>query len=386
MPGIGQSATGTAEFDLLCALTGPRRDLPGASLILRQGLDFARVLDLATQHAVRPNLIDGLRQLDWLGVPAAGRERLETFRQSHLVRTLTLAEELCRLSEKFGTARVPFVAFKGATLAASLYGELAAREFTDIDILVPADRLADAELALTELGYRGAQGDRAFRHAFLAHLGQFAFERDDPDAVIDLHWSFFGDHLPAPVTPEEVWRDQEPVVVGRLPIPAPAGRWRALLLASHGTKESWRYLNWIVDFAMLIEHDRRLDWAGIHAVAHARGCGDAVLLGCTLAEGLLKVPIPSVLAAPLARASAVPSRAQSIMAELRAAAPAVASRPNFADLDLWDGRSDRLKAKLRLIFTRSTGDYLAMPLPRPLWGLYHLTRPFRLAARLLRGA
>ena len=33
-----------------------------------------------------------------------------------------------------------------------------------------------------------------------------------------------------------------------------------------------------------------------------------------------------------------------------------------------------------LLTTRTVGDYQAMPLPKSLWGLYYLTRPFRLAA------
>jgi hypothetical protein len=49
---------------------------------------------------------------------------------------------------------------------------------------------------------------------------------------------------------------------------------------------------------------------------------------------------------------------------------------------------DRLRHKLlaiaSLLTTRTVGDYEAMPLPKSLWGLYYLTRPFRLAGKMLK--
>jgi hypothetical protein len=34
-----------------------------------------------------------------------------------------------------------------------------------------------------------------------------------------------------------------------------------------------------------------------------------------------------------------------------------------------------------LLTTRTVGDHKAMPLPKPLWGMYYLTRPFRLTQK-----
>jgi hypothetical protein len=44
----------------------------------------------------------------------------------------------------------------------------------------------------------------------------------------------------------------------------------------------------------------------------------------------------------------------------------------------------RLLAIASLLTTRTVGDYEAMPLPKSLWGLYYLTRPFRLAGKMLK--
>jgi hypothetical protein len=47
---------------------------------------------------------------------------------------------------------------------------------------------------------------------------------------------------------------------------------------------------------------------------------------------------------------------------------------------------DRLRHRLwplaTLLSTRTVGDYESMPLPRAFWGIYYLTRPFRLASKV----
>lgn len=332
---------------------------------------------------MRPRLSQGLSQLGWNDVPEAVCAALSAFQRSHLARTLAQAEELGRISERFLRSGLPFVAFKGAALSAALYGDLSSREYTDIDILVSKDCLDEAERLLAELGYRGAQGDRAFRHAFLGYLNQFAFERGALDTAIDLHWSFFASHLPSLLLPTEVWPERVMVRIGRYDVPTLGERHRALLLAGHGTKESWRCLDWVADFAMVVDRDRALDWSDIHARASARGCGNAVLLGCALAEGLLDVAPPRALAATLVSNSKVQARASMLMTRLRGTTPLPHARANFADLDFWDRTRDRIGARLRLLFTRSTGDYAALPLPQTLWPLYYAVRPFRLMAKAL---
>ena len=173
------------EFDLLCWIARPQPRLDRARELLRTDLDFAALLRLATDHSVRPALVRALADLAWEGVPAEARVELERFQRLHLVRMLALADELCRTAASLASRGIAFAAFKGATLAVGLHGDLTAREYNDIDLVVPERSMAAAEEVLGGLGYRGVQGDRAFRRAFLAYQRQFAFVRDDLDTTIN---------------------------------------------------------------------------------------------------------------------------------------------------------------------------------------------------------
>jgi hypothetical protein len=55
----------------------------------------------------------------------------------------------------------------------------------------------------------------------------------------------------------------------------------------------------------------------------------------------------------------------------------------LTDLDLCDRRRDRIKAVIGFALTPTPSDYRALPLPRSLWPAYYVTRPFRLAAKVV---
>jgi len=371
----------TPEFQFLCLAARPRPDLSRLRELLRKGIDHRVLIALAEGHGVRPSLLDCLGQLSWETVPDDAKADLEVFRQGHLLKSLALAGELHRLAASLSDSSIPFVAFKGPTLALALYDGVAAREYNDIDVIVPQRRIDATEDVLEAMGYASPQGDRTFRRAFLASQRQYAFIRADEGAAIDLHWGFGGTHVPFPLAPDEIWDDTSLLSVGGRDVPVLSAPNLALLLAGHGTKESWAMLKWVSDFARMIDRHTALDWQALHARAQARGCGDAVLLGCAMAGELLNVAVPQALAHRIAGSDRVRKRTAAMADTMRRGLPPPAQVEHFADLLLCDRPLDRVRGALKLAFTPTAGDYEAMRLPPALWSAYYATRPCRLAFR-----
>jgi hypothetical protein len=380
---VPDDRTGVVEFELLCLVARPKPDLTRLRDVLRQGIDFRHLIEIAEYHGVRPSLFRCLSDVAWETVPPSAREALEDFQHRHLVETLALSDELRRVSGLFADSGIPFVTFKGLALAVSLYGGLANRECSDIDVIVPEGQIGEAERLLSRLGYRNAQGDEAFRRAFLVHQRQYAFERVDGAGAIDLHWDFSGSHVPFPLAPADIWSDLAEVPIGDHRVATVGGANLALLLAGHGTKEAWHALKWVCDFAWMIDRHPDLDWLDVHRRARLGRCGDSVLLGCSLVQRLLGVAVPHDLAGPLARSGRVRSLTASLASHLRLGIVPTAPDEKFTDLALCDGRLDQVKAVLKLTFTPTAGDYEALKLPATLWSAYYVTRPFRLAAKAL---
>jgi hypothetical protein len=375
----------TLEFQFLCLAAGPRPELTGLRELLRRGVDHRALMRLAGGHGVRPSLLHCLAELSWETVPDDVKADLESFRQQHLLKSLSLAGELHRLAKFLSDRSIPFVAFKGPTLADTLYGGLAAREYNDVDIIVPPRWIDAAEEVIESIGYASPQGDRRFRRAFLAAQRQYAFVRADQGIAIDLHWSFGGAHVPFPLDSGEIW-DKPPLLsIGGQDVPVLSLPNLALLLAGHGTKEGWAMLKWVSDFARVVDHHRDLDWEALHALAVARGCGGAVLLACAMAEELLNVPAPHALVSRIAGSDRVRKQTAKIAGTMRRGLRPPVQMEHFADLLLCDRPTDRLRGALRLLFTPTAGDYEAMRLPPALWGAYYACRPCRLVFKTAAG-
>jgi hypothetical protein len=258
---------------------------------------------------------------------------------------------------------------------------LAGREYNDIDLIVPERHMANAERILASLGYSSPLGNRAFRRMFYVYQGQYVFKQASRDAAVDLHWRFCAKDMPFPLQPDEIWNKLHLQVIGDVAAPTVANAELALLLAGHGTKEAWQCLKWVSDFAFLIERQSSLDWFDIYCRASAQGCGNAVLLACSMANELLEAPIPQALVEVIDRSSRVRVLTRTLTNRLRFGSPLTTFATTFADLELCDHRADRLKASMTRILTPTVGDLRAMPLPKMLWPAYYVTRPFRLAAK-----
>jgi Uncharacterised nucleotidyltransferase len=349
--------------------------------VLASGLDWTQVSSLAASHGLRPALIEFLSGLAWQHVPDAARQELEQFQSWHLLRMLEVAEELAQTARDFRTHGIRFALFKGAALSVQLYRRLAAREYNDFDLIVPRDQVPEAERLLEQQGYRPAFADRAFRRFFQGHQGQCAFQRPGGTVGLDLHWSFSGSFLPFPLSCDEIWDRLTTVAIAGVDVPTLQPDDVALVLAGHGTKEGWRSLMWVRDFAVLVERWPEIDWRECHRRAARNGCGDTVLLACAMAERILATPVPTALAPALAASGRVAALVDSLADRLQRGA----DKRHLDDLDLCDRRRDRLRAGLGFALAPTPGDFAALPLPRLLWPAYYLVRPVRLAAKAVRG-
>jgi len=87
-------------------------------------------------------------------VPKKFRERWAEAYYAAAARSALLSREMDRLLAALHEADIPAILLKGAILAENLYPNPALRPMSDLDILVPHDRVLDAREVLERLGYR----------------------------------------------------------------------------------------------------------------------------------------------------------------------------------------------------------------------------------------
>ena len=374
------------EFELLCCLVRPEPDHRRALELARHGLDWTSVADLAAAHGVRPHLLHTLSDSAAADCAIELKRKLYAFQRAHMVRNLHLTRELLSVANAFANRGIPFATFKGVALAISLYGDISRREFNDIDLIVHEADVRAAESVLQSCGYRAAQGgSREYREAFQAYQRQYMFKDADSVLGIDLHWDFSQKGVPFPVCASEIWSTLEEVRISDRTVPILGPDVLAFFLAGHGAKEGWRCLGWVCDFAEFYQQHSDMNWIALWERANRQNRGRSILVGLSLAAKLLTVRVDTRLLEHAERDSAVRALVELAVHRMMHLTDAEIWKPEteLTNLELCETWFDKLNALWVLASTRTTGDYEVLPLPRSLWRLYHVTRPFRLASKFL---
>ena len=372
----------TREFQLLLACARSQPDAQSITELLRQDINWQALVQLARQHYVRPMLFKSLKSVCWEVVPQTTQLELERFNKANIQKNLLFTAELLRLFDLFHQNQIPIATFKGPILAMSVYGHLALREFSDLDLLVQEADLHKAADVLAACGYRADFPDQDYRTAFVSYQGQYAFRQTKSGISVDLHWQFSSKSVAFPIQSTEVWSRLRQVTIGGRTVATLAFDDLALLLAAHGTKEGWRNLGWLCDYAELLRNCHDINWDAILGRAQRAYCSRMVLSAILLASTLLDATAPAHLvdkarSIPAVRALAQKARSRMLQPDSQG-----------EDWKLLNGLTihDRFWRRLwpvatTLLATRTVGDYRAMPLPKSFWGIYYLIRPFRLAGK-----
>ncbi len=123
-------------------LTGERPAAPTSA-------DWADLLQLARRHRLVPVL---QRQLPAPEPRLTAELEQESRRQR--VRTAVMTEDFLALHHQLSQAGIPVMPIKGLALAHAYYPSPTLRYFDDLDLLVPADRAAEAQALVRSLGYQ----------------------------------------------------------------------------------------------------------------------------------------------------------------------------------------------------------------------------------------
>jgi hypothetical protein len=191
-------ATDRPEHQLLrLAITrrlAPAGDAQVAEL-LAGTLDWTYVLETAHRQQILPLLDDCLSAAGRRAVPAASLKALAQRVAMIHARNRQLARELARLHRAAAGAGIRLLSFKGPVLAVSLYGDLALRQFGDLDLLVDRASSPRAEELLATLGYRRTR-DFGFEVSYVNDVTRIA---------VDLHRALSADNFPVAARFADLW-------------------------------------------------------------------------------------------------------------------------------------------------------------------------------------
>jgi hypothetical protein len=352
--------------------------------LLRYDLDWAWLLHAAEVHGMAPLLYWHMNRLAPAVVPGAVLDDLRRRFLANAGHSLLLTGELLRLVHLFAGHGVRVIPFKGPTLAAYVYGNLALREFIDLDLLVaPADLLRARQL-LIAAGYRSDLPLAPDQEVdYLASIGQLPFVTEGRTCMVELHARIAPRDFHFPLGPERLWPRLRPLSLGGREVHTLGAEDLLLVLCAHGAKHRWGSLGWVCDVAELLRARPAMNWAAVVEEAQSLRCERILLLGLVLAHDLLQAPVPDDR---LQRALGIPAvgtlAARAANRMFRAAEDqATGLEKGLFHLRVRERPWDGLRYTLSLALEPTVADWTALRMPAPFSFLYYVSRPVRLAIK-----
>lgn len=288
---------------LLCARPQLRPAQVERLRALAAGADWPALVAAAEWHGVVPLLTQNLLAACPDAPPASVLSTLRARREYMARANRTLALELVRLQGVFKAEGIDLVTLKGPVLAASVFGNLALRDYGDLDLLVrPRDR-ARAQRLMLDLGYQPGdlqeQDILFFQRLALAHYHRI-YRHPGTGVTVELHWRINPRFISPRIDSDGFWHRLERRRLLSTTVPDPAPEDLLLLLATHGSKHIWNRLRYVCDISACVERYPGLRWSVLLARARALHSERMLLVALELARRLLEVRLPAPIGAAIA--------------------------------------------------------------------------------------
>jgi hypothetical protein len=377
------------EIELLLRCARPctgSEGSPQLKALLQEKLDWTYLIRMAQRHGVRPLLFWHLNTTSPEAVPRAVMEQLRDYYLSNGLRNMRLTGELLRLLDVFEAQGIPAVPYKGPVLAAFAYGNLGLREFVDIDVLVRKQEVSRAQELLLAEGYQPQYWlTPAQDAAFLRYNCEHAFVHSNGGSAVDLHWAIAERHFSFSLDHEGLWRRLDRISLGGRDVCTLSPEDLLLILCVQGFKDSWERLKHVCDVAEVIRVHQDMDWGRVIKQADASGGRRTLFLGLALASDLLGTTLPKEIAQRVQTDPAVRTLARRVQERLfrTSGSPKRFSEVMFRSIhvQMRERLRDKVRYCVRSATTHTVGDWMALPLPRPLFSLYYVLRPIRLVGK-----
>jgi hypothetical protein len=286
--------------ELQLMLSSVNSDLDKTEHLFQKPINWDKFLRLADHHRVSPSVYSTLSRLDSMTVPEHILNALRQTCQENTLSALRITGETVRIIRLLENNNISAVVLKGAPLSCRLYGDIAARPYDDIDMLVTSEKLEQAIAILENEGYRRISEYDSYNltprqlQIYLKHhehSSHFKYWNSRKRVLIEIHWKLSKDGNELQYSAEG---DIKKMVVAGNPLPVLSDEEWLLYLVLHGVGHKWHRLRWLVDIKRFIQQEN-IDWVNLDRQADKFGIQTFLHQTLILVNQVFEVALPPVL-------------------------------------------------------------------------------------------
>ncbi|UFH59207.1 nucleotidyltransferase domain-containing protein [Sulfurovum mangrovi] len=316
---------------------------------------------------------------------------LSAFKQQYMgiaQKNMLMTAELLRIMKLLEANNIEALAFKGPALAQQAYGDITMRQFGDLDIFVHRKDIVHIAEILSDDRYEARVDKKYFsNNAFLDVNSDCQFFNDKQNILIEIHWTVFRKSFSKKMQKIDLWDRPSKVSINHHEIKAFEVEALLLYLCMHGSKHTWERIEWIVDIDKLVRVSPDINWDKVYQMAEQANGTTMLELGLLLTSHLFSTPLSQKYINSLSTNKKILSLEREVFFLLNANKQTTDSelqknlRHFRFHLELQDGILSKSLFITKALFPLKSSDVELINLPKSLYFIYYLFRPFRLAAK-----
>jgi len=222
-----------------------------------------------------PSLVD---------IDSSSLAEMQRFSQGNTQRILSMTNRFKTVLKALSEQGTRFAVYKGPVLSQRLFGDIAVRQYGDIDLLIHPDDLLMAFQRLIDAGFESTLPPSPFIKAYLKKSRR-DITLGDPLLHLDLHQQI----ARGPryyILPEENWHRLETITVYKQPYPILPLEAELIILSVHAARHGWDHYKLLLDFAGLLIRNPDPDWQKINQLVNHFQARTMFDLGVSLARSI----------------------------------------------------------------------------------------------------
>lgn len=368
--------------------------------LLTVDLDWETLVQTAIDRGLMPLLYQSLKEIEVKLVPQSVMMQLQILTQMNGIDNITKTKELLKILSLLESKGIEAIAFKGSILATSIYGDIALRQFNDLDILVRLQDFWQTKAILVDRGYQSYLSKEMEIDLFNNHFqvplsyqnpaiatvdSQFQpslFDRN-PALSIDLHWGIPPRRIFNPDRCDRLWDNHNSIDLIGQEIKTFSPEVTLVIQCLNAGKE-FEYLGihlpikQVCDVAKVIQTYSNLNWNLALKISSQLQVQKLFLIGLFMTQNLLQIALPQLILEKIARSLgniAIQPRNHQNLWQLLVNPLTTINWSWYGMLVIWS------HLKRAVLPCQKDIDYF--PLPARLFFLYYVIRPIRLLVKYL---
>lgn len=363
-------------------------DRIAADTAIARGVNWDAFLAQGVHHGVLPLVGHHLRAgaVNGHAVPSDRLADIHARNGAIARRNFFLAAELAKLLRAFADAGIRVVSLKGPLLAETVYGSLALRRISDLDLLCDDADRSRGLAVLRAQGFREADLCPSADSRSRARIGRGPKDVTvfDPTNTyrVELHRALRADRGRFRYDLDLIADGLGETRFRNAPVWAMCPEDLLVYLCMHGAIHTWERIEWLCGVAELLRSGMVRDWIRVESFARRLNEVRRLRAGLQTAHALLGAPAPeSLLESDRGTRRAVHTVVKRLATNRAKPRPTEAFAYMIRTDDRW---SHRVQRCTNALLEPGVADVRMLSLPGALWPMYRVLRPMRLAVNLVK--